>query len=184
MAMKTLSDHILDIVQNSVRARATKIEIIVEEDRKNNLFTLKITDNGCGMEREVLEEAANPFFTSRKTRKVGLGLPLLKQKAEGAGGNFRIESKPGEGTKVQAVFQFDHLDRPPLGNVGEIWYLTLAGNPGIRLIYRHAADGELFVADSEDVLEMLGGVSLRHKEVRQAVEELIESNISEIRARK
>ncbi len=182
--MKTIADHVLDIIQNSVRSGATRIEFVVEEEKNKNLFTLKIEDNGCGMSSEDLEQAANPFFTSRKTRKVGLGLPLLNQKATGAGGSFRIDSEPEKGTVVQAVFKLNHLDRPPLGNIWETWYLTLAGNPGIRLIYRHIADGKLFVIDSEEVLEMLDGVSLRHKEVRKGTEELIKNNLLEIEAKK
>ena len=182
--MRTIADHVLDIVQNAVRARATRIEIVVEENKNENLFTLKIEDNGCGMSREDLEQAASPFFTSRKTRKVGLGLPLLRQKAIGAGGTFSIDSVPGEGTRVQAAFQLEHLDRPPLGEIWETWYLTLAGNAGIRLIYQHAADGKLFVIDSEEVLEMLDGISLRHREVKQGIEELIKNSLLEIGAKK
>src|SRR6056297_3370699 len=103
--MKTISEHVLDIVGNSVSAKATLIEIIIEEDKKNDFYSLIIKDNGCGMSAEVLKQATNPFFTSRTTRKVGLGLSLLKQNAENADGSFTIDSTPGEGTLVKAVFQ-------------------------------------------------------------------------------
>lgn len=182
--MKTISDHVLDIVQNSVRAKATLIEIIVDEDKKNNLYTLKINDNGIGMSREVLDQAANPFFTSRKTRKVGLGLSLLKQNAEATGGSFKVSSEPGKGTEVQADFQLEHLDRPPLGDIWESWFLTLLGNPEIRLIYRHRSGQGVFEIDSKDVIDMLGGISLRQKEVRKAIIEMIINNLDEIKASK
>ena len=182
--MKTISEHVLDIVQNSVRAKATLIEIIVDEDKINNLYSLKINDNGNGMSREVLEQAANPFFTSRKTRKVGLGLSLLKQNAEASNGSFNISSEPGKGTEVHAVFQLEHLDRPPLGDIWESWFLTLLSNPGIRLIYRHRSDKGLFDLDSKEIQAMLGDVPLQQKEVRQAVLEMIKNNLDEIEASK
>ncbi|MGC9355768.1 MAG: ATP-binding protein, partial [Mariniphaga sp.] len=164
--MKTISDHVLDIVQNSVQAGATLIEIIVEEDRKNNFYGLTINDNGSGMSREVLEQAVNPFFTSRSTRKVGLGLPLLKQNAEASGGTFNIQSEPGKGTTVKAVFGHRHLDRPPLGDIWNTWFLTVLSNPGICLVYKHQTRNGTFEIDSEEVAEITRGVSLQQKGVR------------------
>jgi signal transduction histidine kinase len=126
--MRTISDHILDIVQNSIKANAKLIEIIIEEDKNNDLYTLIIKDNGCGMDEKTLEKATHPFFTSRSTRKVGLGLSLLKQKAEGANGFFSLQSALNEGTEVKAVFQFSNIDRPPLGEIWDVYYFTLIGN--------------------------------------------------------
>lgn len=180
--MKTISDHVLDIVQNSVRAGATLIEIIVEEDKKNNLYLLKIKDNGCGMAKEIVEQATNPFFTSRKTRKVGLGLPLLKQNAEAAGGSFNILSEPGKGTEVKAVFEHQHLDRPPLGDIWYTWYLTMLSYPEIRLIYQHKTAKSSFKTDSQEITEMLDGVSPKLKEMKQAIIEWIKNNLEEIGA--
>ncbi len=182
--MKTISDHVLDIVQNSVRAKATLIEIIVEEDKKSNLYNLTINDNGCGMSREVLEQAVNPFFTSRTTRKVGLGLPLLKQNAEATGGSFKIYSEPGKGTEVKAVFQLGHLDRPPMGDIWNTWFLNLLSHPGIRWIYRHSTEVGFFEMDSAELLTMLEGVSLQQKEIKQAIVEMIKNNLDEIEASK
>lgn len=180
--MKTISDHVLDIVQNSVRANATLIEIIVNEDCKSNLYSLEIKDNGCGMSREILEQAANPFFTSRNTRKVGLGLPLLKQNAEAAGGSFQISSEPGKGTTVQAVFQLGHLDRPPLGDIWNTWFLTVLSNPEVRLVYQHKTAEGSFELDSKEVAEIMEGISFQQKEVREALLELIKNNLDEIKA--
>jgi signal transduction histidine kinase len=120
--MKTISDHVLDIVRNSVRAKATLIEIVIEEDITNDLYSLIINDNGCGMNSEVLQKATNLFFTSRTTRKVGLGLSLLKQNVENANGSFAVTSEEGGGTKVIAVFQHSNIDRPPLGDIWDTWY--------------------------------------------------------------
>jgi len=107
--MKTISDHILDIVQNSVKAGATLIEIIVREKWNDDLYTLEIRDDGCGMDSETAARALEPFFTSRTTRKVGLGLPLLRQNAMQTGGSVAIDSEPGRGTAVTARFGYSHV---------------------------------------------------------------------------
>jgi len=179
--MKTISEHVLDIVRNSVRAKATLIEIIVDEDKTNDLYSLIIKDNGCGMSSEMLKQATNPFFTSRTTRKVGLGLSLLKQNAENAGGAFSVESQEGEGTVVNAVFQYSNIDRPPLCDIWNTWYFTLLSNMNIRLVYKHQTIFGKFEIDSKEVLEMLEGVSLRQKEVKEAVIGLIINNLKELR---
>jgi hypothetical protein len=182
--MKTISDHVLDIVQNSVRAKATLIEIIVKEDKKSNLYNLTINDNGCGMSKEILEQAANPFFTSRNTRKVGLGLSLLKQNAEAAAGSFKIFSEPGKGTEVNSVFQLNHLDRPPMGDIWNTWFLNLLSHKEIQWIYRHSTEEGFFEMDSAELLTMLEGVSLQQKEIKQAIIEMIKNNLDEIDASK
>jgi len=178
--MKTISEHVLDIVQNSVRAKASLIEIIVDEDKTNDLYSLIIKDNGCGMSSEILKQATNPFFTSRTTRKVGLGLSLLKQNAENAGGTFSVESQEGEGTVVNAVFQFSNIDRPPLGDIWNTWYFTFLSNINIRLVYKHQTIFGIFEIDSKEVLEMLEGVSLQQKVVKEAVIGLIINNLKDI----
>jgi hypothetical protein len=179
--MKTISEHVLDIVQNSVRAKATLIEIIVDEDKINDLYVLQIKDNGCGMNNEMLKMATNPFFTSRKTRKVGLGLSLLKQNAENTGGSFSVMSEEKKGTTVKAVFRHSNIDRPPLGDIWNTWYFTLLSNQNIRIIYRHQTIfGEMEI-DSKEVFDMLDGVPLRQKEIKEAVIGLIINNLREIK---
>lgn len=182
--MRTLSEHILDIVQNSVKAKATLIEIIVEEDKKNNLCSLIIKDNGCGMNEETLKQAANPFFTSRSTRKVGLGLSLLKQNAEASGGSFKLESKLGEWTRVEAIFQLLNIDKPPLGDIWETFYLTLLSYTQGVLSYMHKTREGEFSIDSGELREMLGDVSIQQKEIRDGIIELIKTNLEEIEATK
>uniref|UniRef100_UPI003217997E ATP-binding protein n=1 Tax=uncultured Draconibacterium sp. TaxID=1573823 RepID=UPI003217997E len=180
--MRTLSEHILDIVQNSIKAKATLIEIIVEEDKKNDLCLLTIKDNGCGMNSEMLKQAANPFFTSRNTRKVGLGLALLKQNAERSNGSFMLESEPGVGTKVIAGFQLSNVDRPPMGDIWETYYLTLLSYSQGVLYYSHkTAKGE-FSINSGEIKEMLGDISFQQKEIREGIIEIIKNNLEEIEA--
>jgi hypothetical protein len=178
--MKTLSDHILDIVQNSIRANATLIEIIVKEDKKKDLCLLRINDNGCGMNKEILEQATNPFFTTRKTRKVGLGLSLLKQNAEMANGKFSIQSELNKGTEVEAVFQYSNVDRPELGDVWNTFYLTMLGNEKVELIYEHKTNNGSFKISSTEIRKNTEGVSLQQTEIREAITDLIKNNITDI----
>jgi hypothetical protein len=178
--MKTLSDHILDIVQNSISANATLIEIIVEEDKKKDLCILRIIDNGCGMNKEMLEQATNPFFTTRKTRKVGLGLSLLKQNAEMANGNLKIMSELNKGTEVEATFQHSNIDRPELGDVWNTFYLTMLGNKNIEFVYRHKTNNGEFEISSNEIKNSIEGVSMQQPEIREAITDLIRNNIKDI----
>ncbi len=178
--MKTLSDHILDIVQNSIRANATLIEIMVEENKKNDFCLLQISDNGCGMDKETLERATNPFFTTRTTRKVGLGLSLLKQNAEMANGKFNIRSEPNKGTVVEAGFQLGHVDRPELGDVWDTIYLTMLGNKNVELVYKHKTNKGSFKISSAEIRNNIEGVSMQKPEIREAIIDLIKNNINEI----
>ena len=155
--MRTLSEHVLDIVQNAIKAKATLIEIIVEEDKINNLCSLIIKDNGCGMDKKTVDHAVDPFFTSRTTRKVGLGLPLLKQNAEASGGSFKLESEQGKGTIVTASFELSHLDKPPLGDIWESYYLTLLSYANGELVYKHVTDKGSFRISSEE-LTLIGQI--------------------------
>ena len=181
--MRTLSEHILDIVQNSVSAGATLIEIIVVENKKKDICSLTINDNGCGMDAETLSRATDPFFTSRKTRKVGLGLPLLKQNAEAAGGSFKLESQPGKGTRLVAVFQLSNFDRPPLGDIWNTLYLMLLSYDKGELIYSHQTEKGTFSFSFKELKEIVGDVSFQQKEIREGIIEYIKTNLSDIEAR-
>jgi len=180
--MRTLSDHIMDIVQNSVSAGANLIEIIVEENKKKDICSLKINDNGCGMNAETLCRATDPFFTSRKTRKVGLGLPLLKHNAEATGGFFSLESAPGKGTNLLAAFKLSNIDRPPLGDIWNTLYLMLLSYDKGELIYTHQTEAGTFRFSSTEIKDILGDVSLQQKEIREGIIELIKTNLKEIEA--
>lgn len=182
--MRTLSEHILDIVQNSLRVRATLIEIIVEENKKNDLCALTIADNGCGMSSKELQQATDPFFTSRKTRKVGLGIPLLKQNAETAGGRFSIKSEPGAGTEVKAEFKLSNIDRPPMGDIWETLYQLFLSYKESELKYHHITEYGDFRIGSAELKKVLGNVSWQQKEIRNGIIELIKTNLEEIGATK
>lgn len=178
--MKTISDHVLDIIQNSIRANATLIEIIAEEDKKNDICVLKITDNGCGMNKEVLAQATNPFFTTRKTRKVGLGLSLLKQNAEMSNGKFSLLSEVNKGTAVEASFQYSNVDRPELGDIWNTLYLTMLGNENLELKYEHRTNKGSFKFSSTEIRNTIEGVSMQQTDVREAIIDLIKNNITDI----
>ena len=178
--MKTLADHILDIVQNSVAANATLIEIIVEENKTDDFCSITITDNGCGMNEEELKQAASPFFTSRKTRKVGLGLPLLKQNAERSEGKFSLRSEKGKGTEVEARFRLSNIDKPPLGEIWDVFYLTMVGSKQFNLVYEHKTEKGNFRITSEEIRDSVGDAMLQNAEIREAITGLIRNNINEL----
>ena len=180
--MKTISDHILDILQNSVRAGATLIEIIVCEDKTSDIYAVEIKDNGRGMTKKEAEKALQPFFTTRTTRKIGLGLPLFKQNTEMTGGNFSVKSEPGEGTVVRAEFTLSHIDKPPMGDIAGVIALSAIGHPGVSFIYEHSTGEGNFRLSTDEINQILDGMPIQTPEVRRAVIELIENNLSEINA--
>jgi hypothetical protein len=149
--MEDLSLHILDIAENSIGAKASRIEIIVVEETKNDLLTIEIKDNGRGIEGETMKRVLDPFFTTRLTRKVGLGLPLLSQAAKESGGQLELESKVGVGTEVKATFGYSHIDRKPLGDIGATLTTLIAGNPEVDFIYEHKKDGEEYRLDTREI---------------------------------
>jgi len=135
--MEDISLHILDIAENSIRANAKNINIMITEDRKNDLLTLTIEDDGEGMDDKTKEYALNPFFTTKKGKKVGLGLAFLSHSAEEAGGAMKIESEPGKGTKMIATFKLRHIDRKPLGNLNETIKCLKVTHPEINITSDH-----------------------------------------------
>jgi len=149
--VEDLSLHILDIVENSIRARASKINIKIIEDIKKDLLTIEIKDDGKGMDKEAMKKVMDPFFTTKSTRKVGLGLGLLKQSARESGGDVEIESKVGMGTRVRAVFNYSHIDRKPLGDMAATLVTLIAGNPEVDFIYEHISDELKYRIDTEEM---------------------------------
>lgn len=180
--MKDLASHIMDIVQNSIRAEAHKIEIKVTEDHGKDSFVIEIQDDGTGMDEKTLARVRDPFFTSRTVRKVGLGIPLLQQNAERTGGRVTIISALGEGTTISALFGHSNLDRPPLGDLAETISLLLAANPEVHFIYEHITDHGKYLLDTDELKEMLEGVPLNHPDIVSAIQEMICENLKEIKA--
>jgi hypothetical protein len=177
-----LARHILDIVENSVRAGATLIRILVMEDRSKDLFLMRITDNGSGMTPEERERALDPFYTTKKVRRVGLGLPMLSDAADRTGGKMTLRSKPGTGTMVEAVFGLTHIDRQPMGNIVSTLITIIVGNAGIDLLYRHEVDGRRYLLDTRDIKKALEDVPLNHPEVTGFLREHITEGLSDIGA--
>ncbi|MCD4795863.1 MAG: ATP-binding protein, partial [Candidatus Cloacimonetes bacterium] len=146
--MEDLSLHILDVVENSIEAKASIIEIKIVEDKNNDLLAVEIKDNGRGMNKETINKVLDPFYTTRTTRKVGMGLSLLAQAARESNGNFEINSKVGEGTEVKAVFQYSHIDRKPIGDMKNTLITLMVSHPEINFVYEHQDEDGNYVLDS------------------------------------
>lgn len=178
--MKDLSLHILDLVHNAATAKATQIEINIVEDKTKNCYTICVMDNGQGIKPEILHTVTDPYTTNRKTRKVGMGLPLLKHSAEQAGGAIHVESETGKGTKVTAAFEHVHIDRPPLGDIAGVLVQLIVGFEDIRFKYHHQTGNGDFSLDTDEITEMLEGVSVNNPEVRKFLREMIDENLADI----
>ena len=167
--MKELSLNILDITENSVKAGATLTEIAIEE--KDNLLSISIKDNGCGMSDEIERAVTNPFYTTRTTRSVGLGIPFLKLAAEQTGGKLEIssitvnESAEDHGTCVKATFFKDHIDFTPLGDVISTVTTLIQGHPDTDFLFTHKTRSGEVVLDTRMLREELDGIPLSTYEV-------------------
>lgn len=175
--MKELSLNILDIAENSVKAGATLTEISVLEE--NDTITLVIKDNGSGMTDEVLKSVTNPFYTTRTTRKVGMGLPLLKLEAEMTGGSLTVESRHisdypnNHGTVVTAVFYKNHIDCTPIGDVVSSMTTLIQGHPDIDFLFLHKMENKKVLLDTRELRNVLEGVPLNTYEVIKWIEEFL-----------
>jgi hypothetical protein len=159
MTMPDLAMHILDIVENSTRAGAKNISLDIVEDSRANIVTISIIDDGKGMTEEELKRALDPFYTTkRERRKVGLGLPMLRETTEQAGGSLVVTSAPGKGTKVRARMVLNHIDRPPLGDINETLQIVIATNPGVIFDIAYTVDGETETFSTRDDSQGNGGV--------------------------
>lgn len=175
--MRELSLNVMDIVQNSISANASLITISVLDSVKDACMEISIEDNGRGMSEEQVLSVIDPFFTTRTTRKVGLGVPLFKLAAEQTGGSFTIDSKLGEGTKLCAKFVTNHLDMTPLGDINSTISILIRCNPDIDFIFRHKTDLGEFELDTRALREILGeDVSLNNNDVIEWIEGYIEEN--------
>ncbi|MDR2006171.1 MAG: ATP-binding protein [Acidaminococcales bacterium] len=154
--MRDLSLHILDLVQNAVAAGGKNISLLIEEDEKKDFLTIAVKDDGKGMTPDFAAKVKDPFATTRTTRKVGLGLPLIDMTAERAGGRLDIASRPGRGTTVTAVYRLSHIDRPPLGDIAATVKIIAAGCQGIFFRYEHRKGRNVFVLDTKQMREILG----------------------------
>lgn len=179
--MQDLSLHLLDIVENSIRAKASLIEIEINEAVSNNLLTLSIKDNGKGMNASLLKTVTDPFTTTRTTRKIGLGLPLLKQNCLLSGGTLEIKSKINEGTTVVATMQYHHIDRLPLGDMASSMAVLIQANPTIDFIYKHLYEEKEFKMSTLEIKKTLQEVPINQLEVVEWIRQYISENLQDIR---
>ena len=174
--MRELSLNILDIVENSVKAEA-KI-VYIDVIAKDNVLSISIKDDGKGMSEEFLSRVTDPYTTTRTTRKAGMGLPFLKMEAEMAGGTFDIRSKLGEGTTVTTTFAIDHIDRPPLGDLGETMSILISNGDEVDYVLHFVFNETDFVFDTRELKEQLDGVPMDEPEVLLFIKNYIRENTS------
>ncbi len=178
--MRELSLNILDIAQNSISAGAGLITIEVKENTVDNTLIIGIYDNGRGMSEEQVKSVIDPFFTTRTTRKVGMGIPLFKMAAEQTGGSLEIQSELGVGTRVVTTFKTDSVDFTPLGDVASTVQMLISMNTDRDFIYKRSVNNNEFILDTREIKEILGDVPLDTYEVGEWLKDFINENTSEI----
>ena len=178
--MRELSDNIMDIAQNSISAGASLTQVQVKVSHADNRITFVFKDDGCGMSEELVKSVVEPFTTTRKTRKVGLGLPLLKQTAEMTGGRMDIQSAVGVGTTVTATFGLDHIDRPPMGDVAGAWFSLVVMNPDTDFLFTYDYDGQVFTFDTRIIRETVAPLPLNQMEIAGWIKECLSTEINEL----
>ena len=177
--MPEISLNILDVAENSVRAGAALVQITVAIDEKKDTLSVVIEDNGCGMTEEQVRHVTDPFFTTRTTRTVGLGVPFFKMAAEQTGGSFSIVSHVGEGTTVRAVFCLHSIDRMPLGDISGVIHTLVTFHPDMDFLYRYCYNDKSFVLDTREFRDILQGVPLNAPEVSDYIAEYLCENKQE-----
>jgi len=178
--MEDISLHLLDLVQNSIAAGASLVSIIIRESPATGQLWVSIKDNGRGMDEDEIARATDPFYTTRTTRKVGLGIPLFKASAEASEGSFDIRSVKGEGTEIMAQFNISHIDCLPLGKIEDSIAALIFMNPEVDFEYIHENSGNQFRLDTREVKKILGDVSISSPEVVDWIKEYIRNGLDEL----
>jgi len=178
--MNELSLYILDICENSIHADSKNLYLTIEEDVKNNLLVITIEDDGRGMSKEVLEKVTNPFYTTRTTRKVGLGIPLFKELCELCEGSFEITSTEGVGTKDVAKFKLDSIDLPPLGKLDETLYCLADNDQGVELTFQYKKGDKEFAFSTKEIKEVLDGIPLSEPSIVMWFKQMVQDGLNEI----
>jgi hypothetical protein len=179
--MQEISLNILDIAQNSITARAAKLAIIVDEQPEKDVLQITVIDNGCGMTEQQLTCVTDPFYTQRKTRKVGLGVSLFKMATELCGGSFSITSTINIGTTVCAKFILSHIDTMPLGDINATIISLIQCNPEIQIVYKRVFCDNEFTLDTFEIKELLGSVPITNYEVMSFIKDFLQENEQEIK---
>lgn len=176
--MIDLAMHMMDIVQNSLRAGAQEIAIDLLENSANHTLLFRVKDNGSGMNGETLKKLADPFFTTRTTRKTGLGVPFLKMTCEQTGGTLKVFSEEGKGSVVEAVYQTDNPDCLPLGDMAGYLTLLLRANPEVCFRFTFGVNETEFILDSNELKEQ--GIEPQYPMMFEAIKEYITENLTDI----
>ena len=175
--MKTLDLHIIDITHNSIRAGATEITVEMEDSAARDLLSIRIADNGCGMPEDMIAAINDRFYSSRKERKIGMGIALVKFHSEMCNGSFWLKSKLGEGTELYASFQRSHIDLQPKGDLSGCFANFICQYQDINFIIRYITDDDTFEITSAQVKEVFEGMNLNDYEIIKSLTELIHENI-------
>ena len=178
--MTELSLNILDIAENSVKAGAPLTEITVKAETAQNLLEIIIKDNGCGMTKEQVDKVIDPFYTTRTTRKVGLGIPFFKESAEAAGGSFFIDSEVVVGTSVKASYELDNIDRMPMGDLTATIHTLVTMHEDMDFLFTYKVNENEFVLDTRELREILGDISFKEYEVSQYIKDYLKENITSV----
>lgn len=178
--MRELSLHILDIVQNSLRAHASEVQIGIIISTYRDEMIIQINDNGDGMSEQMSQAALDPFTTTRKTRQVGLGLPLFQAAAEQSNGQLTIQSVEGQGTLVSASFQLSHLDRTPLGDIISTVVTLIQGSPQVDFICNYQYDQEEYTLSTKLIKQELPGVDIDHPLVLDFINDHLKAGLKDL----
>jgi anti-sigma regulatory factor (Ser/Thr protein kinase) len=174
--VEDISLHILDIAENSIRAAAKRIEIILTRVAESDLLRVDVNDDGTGMDPELVAKVRDPFFTT-KNKKTGLGIPFLAQAAEQAGGALTINSAPGRGTWVSVTFKWSHVDRPVIGSMADTLLTLIAGHPDVDLVYEERDGERIFRFDTREIKEDLEGVPINAPQALDALRGMLNEHI-------
>ncbi len=176
--MEDLAMQMLEIIMNSIHANARKIRIEITDSERDDSVAMEIADDGRGMNQALLQRVADPFTTTRTTRKIGMGVPFMKGLTEQCGGSFDIKSVLGEGTVVSASVQRDHIDLPPMGDIGEMIMYAIQANENTDIELYYTTDNDRFVFSSSEVRQQLEGISLVEPDVLLWIKEYINEGIT------
>jgi hypothetical protein len=176
--VREIALHVLDLLQNSVEAGASRVSVDITEDAATDRLVLEVRDDGRGMPPRIRDRVFDPFVTTRRTRRVGLGLPLLAVAARQTGGDASVESSPGRGTTITVSFGLTHLDRAPLGDMAATLVTILAANPQLKLHYRHRRDGGEALFDTEVIANQMGAVPWGEPQVALWARDAIRSGLA------
>lgn len=178
--MPELSLNIMDLAENSIRAEASLVEIRLDENTETDILTLIIKDDGKGMAEDFVKQITNPFTTTRKTRRVGLGIPFVKQITDMCEGSFNINSAIGAGTELRADMKLSHLDRPPVGDIESTIHSLIVLNPNIDFVFFYKKDNDFFELDTRVWKEILEDVPINDMNVQKALRKELNTGLKKI----